>query len=68
MNDNQIGYDINEDDIEKVGEGKVDEFLVLPSNVAVAQNPDPAARRRTDSIDAIGADNRALDIGETTIK
>lgn len=51
----------------KVGKEKVDSFLMVPSDVAVARAIDPAEPRRTVSVDAIATDDIALDIGEATI-
>ena len=51
----------------KVGEGAVDDFLLIPSDVAVARHIDEDEPRRIVSVDAIGPDDIALDIGDNTI-
>lgn len=53
---------------EKVGPEGVDDFLVLPEDVAVGENTeDSNPRRREVSIDKIGDNDMALDIGSQTI-
>lgn len=52
----------------KVGESMVDDFLVLPSDVAVAASADEKARRKNASVGAIGDNDLALDIGDQTIE
>lgn len=51
----------------KVGEDNVDNLIVLPSDVAVAESLEASEARREVSIDAIGAKDIALDIGERSI-
>lgn len=51
----------------KVGADHLDEFLVLPSDVAVASEIDSAARRVTVSLDDVTGDEYILDIGPETI-
>ena len=51
----------------KVGAEHVDDLLVLPTDVAVATSIDAAAERREVLVDAIGAEDRALDIGSESI-
>lgn len=51
----------------KVGE-HVDDFIMLPSDVAVAASIDPAAERRVVSVGALADDDIALDIGDATIE
>lgn len=51
----------------KVGD-KVDDFLVLPTDVAVAKSIDTDQPRRSVSVDQIAADDKALDIGDKTIE
>lgn len=51
----------------KVGDN-VDSFLVLPSDVAVATAVDADQPRRNVSVDQIGPDDKALDIGDQTIE
>lgn len=52
---------------EKVGD-KVDEFIQLPSDVAVAKDIDSATERKIVPIDAIPDDAKALDIGDQAIE
>lgn len=52
---------------EKVGADKVDEFIMLPSDVAVAESVE-AETRRVVSTDEIGPRSKALDIGDQTIE
>ncbi|MDB5161746.1 MAG: pgk, phosphoglycerate kinase [Candidatus Saccharibacteria bacterium] len=52
---------------EKVGEAEVDNFIVLPTDVAVAKSPTPEAERRVVDIHNIEADDEALDIGDASI-
>ena len=51
----------------KVGADKVDDLIVLPSDLAVASSIDPDAVRREIAADAVGADDLALDIGAQSI-
>ncbi|MDO4781083.1 MAG: phosphoglycerate kinase [Candidatus Saccharibacteria bacterium] len=51
----------------KVGRDKIDEFLLLPSDVAVAPSIEATVRREV-TVDAIGADDMVLDIGMQTIE
>ncbi len=51
----------------KVGKEAVDDFLMIPSDVAVARTINPSEVRRTVSVDAIMPEESALDIGESTI-
>lgn len=53
---------------DKVGESHEDEFLVLPTDVAVASEPSETARRQLASVDEIPLDKMALDIGDETIE
>ncbi|MDN5274908.1 MAG: phosphoglycerate kinase [Candidatus Saccharibacteria bacterium] len=53
---------------EKVGADKVDDFLVLPTDAAVGQLPPLDDNRRITSIDSIGENEKALDIGDKTIE
>lgn len=50
----------------KVGEA-VDEFIVLPSDVAVAKEINEREERRVVSVDEIGSDDKVLDIGDRSI-
>ena len=52
----------------KAGAQAVDEFLVLPTDVAVATSIDKAAKRKNVSVSSIGDNERALDIGDATIE
>ena len=52
---------------EKVGD-TVDDFIVLPSDVAVATKVDEGERRHNQQLDRIKTDEMALDIGDETIE
>jgi phosphoglycerate kinase len=52
---------------ERVGAGNVDDFIILPTDVAVASELDHDQPRRTVAVSEIGEDDLALDIGETSI-
>ncbi|MEO6109749.1 MAG: phosphoglycerate kinase [Candidatus Saccharimonadales bacterium] len=52
---------------EKVGEAEVDNFILLPTDVAVAKAPTPEAERRVVALDAIESDDEALDVGDVSI-
>ncbi len=52
----------------KDGVKNVDDFIVLPSDVAVATETSSHARRKNVSIDAIADDELALDIGNAAIE
>lgn len=52
----------------KVGADKVDEFIILPSDVAVASEIGADAKRRTVAVNAVGKNDIALDIGEKSIE
>ncbi|HSE60726.1 MAG TPA: phosphoglycerate kinase [Candidatus Saccharimonadales bacterium] len=52
----------------KVGAAKVDDFLLLPTDVAVAPEIGPKQRRKVVSIDAVGVDEYILDLGTDSIK
>lgn len=54
--------------VKKVGADKVDEFIVLPSDVAVATEIGAQAKRHTVASDAVGKNDIALDIGEKSIE
>lgn len=51
----------------KVGEGSIDDFLILPTDVAVAVTPDDDQVRRVVSVDKIQPADMALDIGDESI-
>ncbi len=53
---------------EKVGEEGIDDFLILPTDVAVAKEPTPDATRRVVAVDDIPANQKALDVGDKTIE
>ena len=52
---------------EKVGSERVDQFLRLPSDVAVALSPEASGDSHEVSVDGIGDDEMALDIGAETM-
>ncbi len=52
----------------KVGKDRVDSFLVLPIDFAVAQSIDSDARRQVRGADHIQSDDIALDIGDASIE
>ena len=53
----------------KVGEkGNVDDFIILPTDLAVATEASPEAVRKSVSINAIGDNEKALDVGDMTIE
>lgn len=52
----------------RVGKNKVDEFLVLPSDVAVADSLDPTEPRRVVASGDVTANNIILDIGDDSIE
>lgn len=52
----------------KVGDDAVHDFLLVPSDVAVGRAIDELEPRRVVSVDAIAADDTALDIGDDTIE
>ena len=52
---------------EKVGQDQVNDFILLPADVAVGDNPD-STERRTLVVDQVGADDMILDIGPDTIE
>jgi len=53
---------------EKVGQDNLDDFIVLPKDVAVAKEVTDAALRRNVDVEEIGQDELALDIGDKTIE
>ena len=54
--------------IEKVGESRVDSFLVMPVDVGVGTSTEPTATRQDVSVRDIPADTMALDLGPETSK
>ena len=75
----QIGASVHEDGLDsivkkiydaaakKVGDDAVDDFIVLPSDVAVAPKIDPEIRRISVSVDDVANDEMILDIGPESI-
>lgn len=70
-------FDENADDIleeiyaaarKKVGADKVDDFLVLPTDLAVAHELNGEVPRRIVPVSEVAADEMALDIGDATIE
>lgn len=60
------------DSLYKAANGKdeksVEEFIILPSDVAVADDPSDTAQRRNVQLGGIKKDDKALDIGDTSIE
>ena len=54
--------------VEKVGAAQVDEFLRLPSDVAIAREPRANSVRREVMVGEVEADMKMLDIGTQTIE
>jgi phosphoglycerate kinase len=52
----------------KVGPDRVDEFIILPSDVAVAKSFNDTTTRRVVPVNEIADDDLALDIGDQTIE
>lgn len=52
----------------KVGEDNVDDFIILPVDVAVALEPNPEAARRVVRVSEVGVDDRALDVGDASVE
>lgn len=52
----------------KVGQNQRHEALVLPVDVAVGTSLDPTATKKNVSVNSVGANEMALDIGEESIK
>ncbi len=52
----------------KVGKAKIDELLVLPTDLAVAKAVDASERRQNVALDAMQPDDIALDVGDATIE
>ena len=51
----------------KVGADKVDEFIVLPTDLAVGHTLEATEARRNVAVDAVGDTDKALDIGDASI-
>ncbi len=54
--------------VEKVGEDAIDEFILLPTDLAVAANTDKDSPRTVVSTDAVADDMMALDVGDDSIE
>ena len=52
----------------KVGAGKVDDFLLLPSDLAVGHSLDKTEERRNVTLDHVEKNDLALDVGDKTIE
>jgi phosphoglycerate kinase len=52
----------------KVGADKVDEFIVLPTDLAVGHSVDASEERRNVSITAVGDTDMALDVGDASVE
>ncbi len=57
-------YDLAE---KKVGAENIDDFLILPTDLAVAKQVDPSEKRKNVQVKNVAADELALDIGDRTI-
>lgn len=53
---------------EKVGNGHIDDFIVLPTDLAVGQSLDAKEKRLNKAIDALAVDDIALDIGDKSVE
>ncbi len=53
---------------EKVGGDNIDEFIILPTDVAVSKDPTPTATRQSVALADIKPDDKALDIGDESIE
>lgn len=49
-------------------DGSIEDFIILPSDVAVATEISPNSQRRNVKLGSIGAGDRALDIGDKSIE
>ena len=58
-------YDVAE---KKVGRDNLDDFIILPTDVVVAQEIAPHQRRMTVSVDDVAGDELILDIGHDSIR
>lgn len=52
----------------KVGAGNVDDFIILPTDVAVAHEVSADESRRVVAVDVVGAGDMVLDIGDASSK
>lgn len=53
---------------EKVGEGNVEDFIILPTDLAIGHSLDASEERRNKAADALAADDVALDVGDKSIE
>lgn len=60
--------EINQTVIKKVGDKFKDNFLVLPTDLAVAKSIDEKAARKSVSLEEVAEDDIALDIGDKSIE
>jgi len=59
---------IHEHVLQRVGESAARNYLIIPSDVAVASEISPKSRRKIVKIDDMSSDDIALDIGDQTIE
>ena len=52
----------------KVGDDRVDEFIVLPTDLATGRSTGPQEVRHNKAVDALAADDIALDVGDQSIE
>jgi phosphoglycerate kinase len=52
---------------EKVGADKVDEFIILPTDLAVGHSTDTDESRRNVAVDGVGESDMALDLGDASV-
>jgi 3-phosphoglycerate kinase len=67
-NDSDILDEIYADARAKVGADRVDEFILLPTDLAVGTALNDDEPRRIVTVNAVGEDDIALDIGDMTIE
>lgn len=67
-NDSAILDEIYTDARAKVGDDRVDDFILLPTDLAVGATLNEDEPRRIVTANAVGADDIALDIGDMTIE
>jgi phosphoglycerate kinase len=67
-NDSDILDEIYADARAKVGADRVDEFILLPTDLAVGTTLNEDEPRRIVTVNAVGEDDIALDIGDMTIE
>jgi len=68
MDSDAVLADIYEAVRRKVGEAKVEDFLLLPVDLAVGSKPAPDTPRHIVELGAVGKEDMALDIGDKTIE